>query len=204
MEKTDKGVVLPSGFGWSDIGSWKSLYDFLEKDEKNNVIQGNVIVQDTKNSFILGHERMIATNHLNHMVVVETPDSVFVSDMDTSQDVKSIVTLLKEKRRREYHQYWTSRYSWGSRTTLEEKSGYKVERLTIYSGSMFQIKADVSTEKHLIVIQGEARITSENRDLAIKTGEPIIIIGKDSVTVENPGQEPLSLIQVETGISRQS
>ena len=203
MEKTDKGVVLPSDFGWSDIGSWKALYDFLEKDEKNNVIQGDVIAQDTKNSFIWGHERLIATNHLNHMVVVETPDSVFVSDMDTSRDVKSIVTLLKEKRRREYHQYWTSRYSWGSRTTLEEKKGYKVDRLTIHSGSMLQIKAESSTVKHLIVVKGEARMTPDNQDLAIKTGEPIIITEKDSVMVENPGPEPLALIQVETGIPRQ-
>lgn len=91
MEKTKKGVALPSEFGWSDIGSWKSLYDFLPKDDDNNVVDGDVIAKDTKNSFIMGHKRLIATNHINNMIVVETPDSVFVSDIDNSRDVKSIV-----------------------------------------------------------------------------------------------------------------
>ncbi|MGD9350391.1 MAG: mannose-1-phosphate guanylyltransferase, partial [Desulfobacterales bacterium] len=79
MEKTARGAVLPSDFGWSDIGSWKSLYDFLEKDADNNVIDGDVMVQNTRSSLILGHDRLIAANRLQDMVVVETADSVFVS-----------------------------------------------------------------------------------------------------------------------------
>lgn len=97
MEKTDKGVVLPSDFGWSDIGSWKSLYDFLPKDKDNNIIDGDVIAKDTKNCFIMSRDRLIAANHLNKIVVVETPDAVFVSDIDNSRDVKSIVNQLKGK-----------------------------------------------------------------------------------------------------------
>ena len=62
MEKTKKGVVLPSDFGWSDIGSWKSLYDFLPKDEKNNVIDGDVVAENTRNCFIMGRQRLIAVN----------------------------------------------------------------------------------------------------------------------------------------------
>ena len=96
MEKTDRGVVLPSDFGWSDIGTWKSLFDYLPKDENNNVIKGDVIARNTKNSLIMGHERLIAINHLSNVVLVETGDSVFVSDMDRSRDVKSIVENLKE------------------------------------------------------------------------------------------------------------
>ncbi len=92
MEKTDKCVVLPSDFGWSDIGSWKSLYDFLEKDSDQNVIDGDVIAHDTRNCFLLGHDRLIATNQVQDLVVVETPDSIFVSDLEHSRDVKTIVS----------------------------------------------------------------------------------------------------------------
>ncbi len=102
MEKTHRGAVLPSDFGWSDIGSWKSLYDFLPKDDNNNVIKGDVIAKKTRNCLIMGNERLITANCLENMVVVETSDSVFVSDMDNSRDVKSIVTELKEKKRKEY------------------------------------------------------------------------------------------------------
>ena len=100
MEKTDRGVVLPSDFGWSDIGSWKSLYDFLPQDGDANVIDGDVITNDTRGCFILGRDRLIATNHLENMVIVETPDSIFVSDIDHSRDVKAIVARLKAKGRK--------------------------------------------------------------------------------------------------------
>ncbi len=102
MERTDRGAVLPSDFGWSDIGSWKSLYDFFPKDDEGNVIKGDVIAKETRNCLIIGSERLVAANHLENMVVVETSDSVFISDMENTQDVKTIVTELKEKKRKEY------------------------------------------------------------------------------------------------------
>lgn len=102
MEKTDRGAVLPSDFGWSDIGSWKALYDFLEKDDNNNVIKGDVIVKKTKNCLIIGNERLVTANGLENMVVVETSDSILISDMSNTQDVKRIVTEIKEKKRKEY------------------------------------------------------------------------------------------------------
>ncbi|MDX1708850.1 MAG: mannose-1-phosphate guanylyltransferase/mannose-6-phosphate isomerase, partial [Desulfobacterales bacterium] len=101
MEKTAKGVVLPSDFGWSDIGSWKSLYDFLEKDADNNVVDGDVMAQNSRNSLILGHSRLIAANRLQTMVVVETADSVFVSDLENCREVKSFVARLKNQGREE-------------------------------------------------------------------------------------------------------
>jgi mannose-1-phosphate guanylyltransferase/mannose-6-phosphate isomerase len=102
MERTDKGAVLPSDFGWSDIGSWKSLYDFFPKDDEGNVIKGDVIAKETRNCLIMGSNRLVTANHLENMVVVETSDSVFISDMKNTQDVKTIVTELKEKNRKEY------------------------------------------------------------------------------------------------------
>ncbi|MCP4367736.1 MAG: mannose-1-phosphate guanylyltransferase/mannose-6-phosphate isomerase [Deltaproteobacteria bacterium] len=102
MEKTDKGAVLPSDFGWSDIGSWKALYDFLEKDADNNVIKGDVIAKKTRNCLIIGKERLVTANCLENMVVVETSDSILISNMNNTQDIKTIVTELKEKKRKEY------------------------------------------------------------------------------------------------------
>ena len=103
MEKSNRAVVLPSDFGWNDIGSWKSLYDFMLKDDHNNVVKGDVITKDTQNCFIMGQNRLIVTNSLQNIVVVETPDCVFVSDIDHSRNVKSIVTELKHAGRTEYY-----------------------------------------------------------------------------------------------------
>ncbi|MBU4343986.1 MAG: mannose-1-phosphate guanylyltransferase/mannose-6-phosphate isomerase [Proteobacteria bacterium] len=197
MEKTDKGVVLPSDFGWSDIGSWKSLYDFLPKDENNNVIDGDVIAKDTKNCFIMGRERLIATNYLNNMVVVETPDSVFISNIDNSRDVKSIVAQLKERGRKEYHEHKTLHYPWGILTLLEQRDDFTVSKLIIYPGSMLQVKVEASATKHLLITKGRAKIKSDKQTRFFEKGESILISDKDAVEVSNPGSRPLYIIQVQ-------
>jgi mannose-1-phosphate guanylyltransferase/mannose-6-phosphate isomerase len=108
MENTDKGVVLPADFRWNDIGSWKSLFDFMPKDRDGNaILSGDVILQNTRNCFIMGRERLIAVNNLEEVVIVETRDAVFVSDLENSREVKSIVNTLKERGRKEYQFHTT-------------------------------------------------------------------------------------------------
>ncbi|MGD8208573.1 MAG: mannose-1-phosphate guanylyltransferase/mannose-6-phosphate isomerase [Desulfobacterales bacterium] len=196
MEKTTRGVVLPSDFGWSDIGSWKSLYDFLPKDADLNVIDGDVIANDTRGCFILGSDRLIAVNQLKDVVVVETPDSIFVSDIDHSRDVKSIVAHLKETGRKEYHQHRTIYYPWGCRTWLEQKADFTVARLMIYPASNLQTDVDASAVMHLVAVSGTARVTVDGQSLHLDPGMSKVITQKGLVTVENTGDQAIYLIQV--------
>jgi mannose-1-phosphate guanylyltransferase/mannose-6-phosphate isomerase len=196
MEKTDKGAVLPSDFGWSDIGSWKSLYDFNTKDASGNVIYGDVITINTENCFIKGYERLIATNNINNMVVVETSDSVFVSDMENSRDVKSIVEKLKEKGRWEYQKHMTEYHPWGTFTVLEMKDDFRVAKLTVYPGSKLEIKTDASIVKHLIVVKGQAKTTIDNQSSLMDKGQAIMLSEKQAVMLQNPGKESLIIINL--------
>ena len=196
MEKTTRGVVLPSDFGWSDIGSWKSLYDFLPKDDDLNVIDGDVLANETRGCFILGRDRLIAVNHLEDSVVVETPDSIFVSDIDHSRDVKSIVARLKEKGRKEYHQHRTIHHPWGSQTWLEQKKDFTVSRLMIYPASTLQVDLDGSSAMHLIAVKGAAIVTVDGQALLLNQGMSTAITEQGGVSVENTGVEPVYLIQV--------
>jgi len=194
MEKTDKGVVLPSDFGWSDIGSWKSLYDFLPKDGQNNVIAGDVIANDTFNCFIMGRQRLIAANHINNMVVVETPDSVFVSDIDNSSNVKSIVAELKKGKRREYHRHNVVHYTWGSLTILEQKEDYKVGRLKIEAGTIYEINIDRFTSVSLTIVKGAVEISGGR---CLNTGESTMISATEPVKLENKSAESVKIIVVQ-------
>ncbi|NQT70805.1 MAG: mannose-1-phosphate guanylyltransferase/mannose-6-phosphate isomerase [Desulfobacteraceae bacterium] len=196
MEKTDKGAVLPSDFGWSDIGSWKSLYDFLPKDVDGNVIDGDVITNDTQNCFILGYERLIATNSIQNMVVVETPDSVFVSDIETSRDVKSIVASLKEKGRREYQKHKTVHHPWGTFTVLEIQDDFRISKLIVYPGSALQIKTDDWAAKQLFVLKGQVKTTLENQDKLLNKGQSVDLSANQAAVLENPGTEPLIMIEI--------
>jgi len=199
MEQTTRGVVLPSDFGWSDIGSWKSLYDFLPKDAERNVIDGDVITNNTRNCFILGRDRLIATNHLDNLVVVETPDSVFVSDLDHSRDVKSIVARLKARGRKEYHQHRTVHLPWGSQTLLEHKNDTVVSRLVIYPSSALSLEFDGHQCLHLVAVNGVIKIHAAGRTSRLKAGEAAVFSQKDVVRLENTQQQPASLIQVQVG-----
>jgi mannose-1-phosphate guanylyltransferase/mannose-6-phosphate isomerase len=197
MEKTEKGVVLPSDFGWSDIGSWKSLYDFLKKDADNNVIDGDVILQDTRDCLILGHDRLIAANRLQGMVVVETPDSVFVSDLEHSRDVKSIVTELKGQQRREYHQHRSVYHPGGISKQLEHKDNYVAAELTVYPRSTLELPAQTNVTYHLFVLKGHAKISIGSEDKILRPGEAVTQHTSKAVSIENGAETELSLIQLE-------
>jgi mannose-1-phosphate guanylyltransferase/mannose-6-phosphate isomerase len=196
MEKTARCVVLPSDFGWSDIGSWKSLYDFLEKDENLNVVEGDVIAQDTRNCFILGHDRLIATNHLRDLVVVDTPDSVFISDLNRSREVKTIVSELKERGRKEYQQHRTVYHPWGLRKFFEHGSGYTACELSVYPNAAFLLPATASADHHLLVLQGRAAVTTGSVKRRLKRGESISCKAQRSVRIENAGERELVLVHI--------
>jgi mannose-6-phosphate isomerase-like protein (cupin superfamily) len=197
MEKTEKGVVLPSDFGWSDIGSWKSLYEYLPKDKNENVIGGDVRVASTQNCFIFAQERFIAANHLQNLVVVETPDSIFVSDMEHSREVKSIVADLKLEGRSEYHRHRTVTFPWGSQTLLEEKRDVKIARLVLNSGASMELDAIPESIHHLVILDGDAKITGKLQKQTLKRGMSAVYTNPIGIRIKNANKRPLTLIQIQ-------
>ncbi len=196
MEKTSKCVVLPSDFGWSDIGSWKSLYDFLEKDDDQNVVDGDVISRDTSNCFILGHDRLIATNRIHDLVVVDTPDSVFVSDLEHSRDVKTIVSELKAKGRKEFQQHRSQYHPWGVSKLLEQRENYSAKELRVYQQASFELSGNSRVVRHLLVISGRAQITADADEKSLGPGQSFTSTAKGQVSVENVGTGELYMIHV--------
>ncbi|MGW8188007.1 MAG: hypothetical protein ACWGNK_12095, partial [Desulfobacterales bacterium] len=177
-------------FGWSDIGSWKSLYEFLPKDKDNNVIDGDVIAQETRNCFIMSHERLIAANRLDNLVIVETPDSIFVSDIDTSRNVKSIVARLKDTGRTETIHHRTIVHTWGTLTVLDRRKTGDVNRLIIHPDAACRCVADQACS--LTVLEGTGRIGEHE----VKRGSTVTAATGEVLQVENLGRESLVVIQV--------
>jgi len=144
----------------------------------------------------MGYERLIATNKIKNMIVVETPDSVFVSDMESSRDVKSIVEKLKQKGRSEYQKHKTSYYPWGTSTVLEMNDDCKVEKLILYPGSELKIKPHSSIIKHLVVIRGSGKMISDNQSRLFNKGESVILSESQTITLENHEKELLNIISM--------
>lgn len=198
MEHTDKGVILPSEFGWSDIGSWKSLYDFLPKDAHENVVDGDVITRNTHNCFVMGRDRLIAASGIENMVIVETPDSVFVSDLENSRDVKSIVAELKEKGRHEYQHHRTVHYAWGNLTSLEKKDLFWVDRLVVYPGQEFENIIKDEQYCNLTVVEGQVSAHWEDQERIVAAAETLMVADQ-RVVLSNQSHHPATLIRVVCG-----
>lgn len=128
MENTDRGAVLPVSFKWSDVGSWKSVYDFLPKGNNNNVLNGDIIAKNSKNCLIKGDRRLIVANGLSDIAVVDTDDAVLISHIDHSSHVKSIVSELKENGRQESVSHLVVNKPWGYYINLSTDDGYKVKK----------------------------------------------------------------------------
>lgn len=102
MERADQVIVIPGDFGWNDVGSWDTLGVLYEKDLRNNVLHGDIVPIDTKDSICYSSGRLIATIGVENLIVVETPDAVLICDKDRAQDVKQVVDMLKEQGRKTY------------------------------------------------------------------------------------------------------
>ncbi|MGB5984576.1 MAG: mannose-1-phosphate guanylyltransferase/mannose-6-phosphate isomerase [Desulfobacterales bacterium] len=195
MEKTSRGAVLPSRFRWSDIGSWKSLYDFLPKDGDHNVIDGDVLTQNTRNCFIMGHQRLIAANNVQDLVIIETPDAVFVSDIDNSREVKHIVSRLKAAGRREHHHHATVYHAWGRLTLLEDNPHLKVVRRVVYPGKCCDLPGEVGLQRSLTGIQGSARLSAEDQNQLLRPGSTVSLAAGVPAEIASLGDERFTCVE---------
>lgn len=94
MEHTDRAVVIPLDVGWSDVGSWSTLWEIEDKDDLGNVVRGDAVVHDVERSYVRSDGRLVAVIGLDDVVVVDTGDAVLVAARDRVQDVKAIVEHL--------------------------------------------------------------------------------------------------------------
>jgi mannose-1-phosphate guanylyltransferase/mannose-6-phosphate isomerase len=206
MEKTQKAVVIPMYLTWSDIGSFDSLFDIMDKDEFGNVKKGEVINYDTKNSLIIGNKRLIATIDLENIIVVETEDVLLLAKRGDSQRVKDLVKdLEKSKKYREYVLHSPKVYRpWGSYTELEKGERYRIKRLTIYPGETLSLQLHHHRSEHWVVVKGVAKVILEDdegelKEYYIHENESIYVPKSTKHRLENPGKIPLEVIEVQIG-----
>ena len=102
LEKSNRVAVIPVDMGWTDLGSWESLHKVSDKDNEGNVLRGNVISQETKNSLIFSEKKLVASIGVENLIIVETDDALLVCDINRSQEVKELVERLKREKRNEY------------------------------------------------------------------------------------------------------
>jgi mannose-1-phosphate guanylyltransferase/mannose-6-phosphate isomerase len=199
MEKTSDAVVVPLDAGWNDVGSWASLHAVREHDESNNSLTGDVIVEDTRNSYIYAGSRLVATLGLRDYVVVETKDAVLVAPQDRVQDVKKIVARLKQAGRYEHALHREVFRPWGSYDSIDEGERFQVKRLMVHPGGVLSLQMHHHRAEHWVVVSGTARITRGDETFLLEENQSTYIPIGERHRIENPGRIPLHIIEVQSG-----
>ncbi len=199
MEKTTDAVVVPLDAGWSDVGSWTSLADICEKDESGNSVQGDVLLQDTRNTYVRSEQKLIATVGVDDLVITESDDAILVAHKDRVQDVKKIVDRLKAQNRTEVKLHRKVYRPWGAYDSIDFGERFQVKRITVKSGAKLSLQMHYHRAEHWIVVKGTALITNGDQEILLTENQstyiPIGVVHR----LENPGKFDLELIEVQSG-----
>jgi len=199
MEKADDVVVLPSRFGWSDIGSWKAVAEHLPADANGNTTVGEAILVDARNTHVQSEDRLVAAVGVENLLVVDTPDALLVASKDASQQVKEIVTRLKASGHEAARLHRTVARPWGTYTVLQEGPRFKIKRIEVRPGQALSLQMHHHRSEHWIVVSGTARVTCDERTFLVAANESTYIPIGTRHRLENPGVMDLVMIEVQCG-----
>jgi mannose-1-phosphate guanylyltransferase/mannose-6-phosphate isomerase len=199
LEKTDRAVLVPMKLQWSDVGSWAALGEAVDMDPDGNVSHGDVMLEDTRDSYIRSEKRLVAAIGVRDHVVVETSDAVLVAPKDRVQDVKHIVDRLRQEGRAEVMNHRRVERPWGSYESISVADRFQVKHIVVKPGARLSLQMHHHRAEHWVVVRGTAEVTC---------GEKVFLLSEDESTyvplgtrhcLENKGLIPLELIEVQTG-----
>jgi mannose-1-phosphate guanylyltransferase / mannose-6-phosphate isomerase len=199
MEKTKDALVLPLDVGWSDVGSWSSLFDAMPADTDGNVLQGDVMAFDTRDCYVHSTSRLVAAVGMEDHIIVETKDAILVAPKDRVQDVKDLVGMIKKSGRTESALHREVFRPWGSYDSIDSGERFQVKRLSVKPGGVLSLQMHHHRAEHWIVVQGTARITRNEDTFLLSENESTYIPVGATHRIENPGKVPLHIIEVQSG-----
>ncbi len=191
--------VVPLAAGWSDVGAWDALWQALGHDVDANAVAGDVWFEDSTGNLVMAEHRLVACIGCEDMVVVETADAVLVAPKQRTQEVKAIVGRLKAAGRSEAELHRKVHRPWGWYDSIDNGERFQVKRIVVRPGATLSLQMHHHRAEHWVVVRGTAKVTRD---------EEVILLGENQSTyiplgvkhrLENPGQIPLEIIEVQSG-----
>ena len=199
MEKTDKAALVPLDAGWSDVGTWDSLFEAAEKDAEDNAVRGDVLLRNASRCYVRAESGMVALAGVEDIIVVSTKDATLVAKRGESGVVKEIVQQLAARGRNEVEHHLTVHRPWGSYETLHLSERYQVKQIVVEPGGALSLQRHHHRAEHWIVVKGTARVTIDNEIKLLSENQSIYVPLGAVHRLENPGLIPLTLIEVQSG-----
>ncbi len=185
--------------GWNDLGAWEAVWQVGTKDEFGNVLRGDAIASDSRNTLVQATSRLVSVVGLDDVVVVETPDAVLVADRSKSQDVKKIVQQLEKSQRGEMNLHRKVHRPWGWYDSIDAGERFQVKRIMVKPGASLSLQMHHHRAEHWIVVSGTAEITNGDKVLLLSENQSTYIPLGQTHRLANPGRLPLEIIEVQSG-----
>ena len=200
MEHSDKVLVVPASFDWSDLGSWDAVHELTLADEQGNVLRGDVLAIDVRNSMIRSDADLtVAAVGLDGMLCVATQDAVVVAPLDRAQDVKDAVEELRARGHPRADEPARVYRPWGSYQTMDRGERFQTKRIIVNPGAKLSLQKHHYRSEHWVVVSGTAEVTVGDQTRLLHENESTYIPVETPHRLANPGKEPLHLVEVQCG-----
>ncbi len=199
MEHTDRAAVVPVEMGWSDVGSYASLWEIEPKDANGNAARGETAIFDAKNCYVHAEKQLVALLGVEDLVVVATPDAILVTKKERSQDVKAIVDELRRQGRTEHEVHTKVFRPWGWYEGVDRGERFQVKQLVVKPGQKSSMQIHHHRSEHWIVVKGTAEVTLSGEKKLLSEDESIYIPLGAPHRIFNPGRIPMHFIEVQSG-----
>jgi mannose-1-phosphate guanylyltransferase/mannose-6-phosphate isomerase len=199
MEHTGSGAMVRAAMGWSDVGSWSELWEIGEKDAAGNVARGDVALRDAAGCYVRADARHVSVLGARDLVIVETDDAVLVAAKDRAQEVKEIVEQLDRAHRSEHVSHSRVHRPWGYYESVDSGPGFQVKRLMVKPGHRISLQLHHKRAEHWVVVSGTARVTRGDEVFDLGRNQSTFIPVETRHRLENPGSEPLLIVEVQSG-----
>jgi len=191
---------VPAAMGWNDVGAWGALWEVGAKDGAGNVVIGDVMVDDVRNSYVRCEDgKLVAALGLDDIVLVVTDDAVLAASRERSQDVKRIVERLKLSNRPEADVHTKVYRPWGTYQSVDAGARFQVKRLIVKPGAKLSAQMHHHRAEHWVVVHGTAKVLRGEETVLLSENQSIYIPIGTVHRLENPGKVPLHLIEVQSG-----
>ena len=199
MENTQLGTVLPLKAGWSDIGSWKSLWENEKKDINGNVLKGNTKDYKSKNCYLRSENKLLVTIGLKDLIVVETDDTVFISSKNEIDSLKKILEDLQNKGFEEIASHSKIYRPWGHYTSIAGSKNWQVKRIEVKPKSKLSLQMHNHRAEHWVVVSGTATVQIDKRTFSLNKNQSTFIPLGSTHRLSNESSEKLIIIEVQSG-----
>jgi mannose-1-phosphate guanylyltransferase/mannose-6-phosphate isomerase len=199
MERTDRAVVMPVSYSWSDLGSWQAVWELSERDAEENAARGSAIFVNSRNSYVASDKQLVALLGLDNIVVVVSDDAILVARREDGEGLRRVVDKLKQVAPTLTKDHLKVYRPWGSYQAVDLGDRFQVKRIVVKQGGRLSLQLHHHRAEHWIVVRGTARVTIGDKVKFLYENESIYVPSSARHRLENPGKIDLELIEVQTG-----